>query len=274
MKKQTKALLVLLAALCLLTACKKEVGPLEVYSLGEGEEDTVVALDSILAPDEAILYSIDAPTDKAIAEQLEISHTYHYRKMADPAELAARYVEVLRGSEQGFQIIDTENRRVEEEPDTDVLAGSVILGKAGAETEEGGKRILRVVVGWSEYAVAVQVAYVDGKILPPLKPEDEKTEGGGAAGAQGTGVSDHLAFINGLNPSQLGLEGESMSEYMVFPQQGWVQVEDMLCRKVIIYRQDTQTAVNVIVGTFYLSSDMTQLYKEDSDGQLTPVQLN
>ena len=29
--------------------------------------------------------------------------------------------------------------------------------------EEAGKRILRVIVGWSEYAVAVQVAYINGR---------------------------------------------------------------------------------------------------------------
>ena len=89
MKKQAKILLLLLLALGLLTACKKEE-PLEVYTLGESGEDVVVALDSILYEGEAMLYSIDAPTDATIAEKLDISHTYHYRKMADPAELAAR----------------------------------------------------------------------------------------------------------------------------------------------------------------------------------------
>ena len=71
MKKRTKILLLALMALCLLTACKKEEGPLEAYNLGESEEDSVVALDSILDEGEAMLYSIDAPTDQAIAEKLE-----------------------------------------------------------------------------------------------------------------------------------------------------------------------------------------------------------
>ena len=272
MKKQAKILLLLLLALGLLTACKKEE-PLEVYTLGESGEDVVVALDSILDEGEAILYSIDAPTDTAIAEKLDISHTYHYRKMADPAELAARYVAVLRGEEQGFNVIDTENRRVEEEPVTDLLAGEVLLGKAAvATTEEGGSRILRVVVGWSEYAVAVQVAYIDGKILPPLKPEEDSEDENNAQNA--TGLPDQLSYFNGLAPEKLGLDGDSMSEYMTFPQQGWVMVDDVRCRKINVYRLDEQTAINVFVGTFYLSSDLNQLYKETGDGQVTLLQVD
>lgn len=272
MKKQAKILLLLLLALGLLTACKKEK-PLEAYSLGESGEDVVVALDSILDEGEAMLYSIDSPTDAAIAEKLDISHTYHYRKMADPAELAARYIAVLRGEEQGFKVIDKENRRVEEEPATDVLAGEVLLGKAAeATTEEGGSQILRVVVGWSEYAVAVQVAYIDGKILPPLKEDKESEEGNNSQGA--TGLSDQLGYFNNLEPGKLGLSGDSMSEYMTYPQQGWVMVDDVRCRKINVYRQNAQTAINEFVGTFYLSSDLNHLYKETGDGQVVPVQVD
>ena len=90
MKKQTKVLLLAVLALCLLTACKKENAALEVYTLGESEADAVGALDTILEEDEAVLASIDAPTDQAVTEGLEIHHTYHYRKMHDPAALAAR----------------------------------------------------------------------------------------------------------------------------------------------------------------------------------------
>ena len=151
MKKQTKVLLLVLLTLGLLTACKKE-SSLEVYDLGESEADKVVALDSLLYEGEAILFSIDAPTDAAIAESLDISHTYHYRQMDDPAALAERYIQVLMGEEQGFVTIDGENHRLEEEPVTDILAGSVSLAKAAeATTEDGGSRILRVIVGWSEY---------------------------------------------------------------------------------------------------------------------------
>ena len=49
---------------------------------------------------------------------------------------------------------------------------------------------------------------------------------------------------------------------MVFPQQGWVMVDDISCRVISVYRQDAQTASNVLVGTFYLSSDLSQIFKQ------------
>ena len=56
MKKQSKILLLLALALCLLTACKKDgMTALEVYDLGESEEDQIPALETILSPGEAIL---------------------------------------------------------------------------------------------------------------------------------------------------------------------------------------------------------------------------
>lgn len=272
MKKQTKVLLLAVLALCLLTACKKENAALEVYTLGESEADAVVALDTILEEDEAVLASIDAPTDQAVTEGLEIHHTYHYRKMHDPAVLAARYIALLREEEQGFAVIDGENRKILEEPDTDLLWGTVILGKAAAENEEAGRRILRVIVGWSEYAVAVQVAYVNGSILPPIveKEEEEKTE----AAPKPTDIAQQVEYFTSLNPQALGLEGDDMKAYMVFPQQGWVMIDDVFCREISVYRQDAQTATNVLAGTFYLSSDLTHIYKKSDNEQIIPLQVS
>ncbi len=272
MKKQTKVLLLAVLALCLLTACKKENAALEVYTLGESEADAVVALDTILEEDEAVLASIDAPTDQAVTEGLEIHHTYHYRKMHDPAALAARYIALLREEEQGFAVIDGENRKILEEPDTDLLWGTVILGKAAAENEEAGRRILRVIVGWSEYAVAVQVAYVNGSILPPIveKEEEEKTE----AAPKPTDIAQQVEYFTSLNPQALGLEGDDMKAYMVFPQQGWVMIDDVYCREISVYRQDAQTATNVLAGTFYLSSDLTHIYKKSDNEQIIPLQVS
>ena len=272
MKKQTKVLLLAVLALCLLTACKKENAALEVYTLGESEADAVVALDTILEEDEAVLASIDAPTDQAVTEGLEIHHTYHYRKMHDPAALAARYIALLREEEQGFAVIDGENRKILEEPDTDLLWGTVILGKAAAENEEAGRRILRVSGGWSEYAVAVQVAYVNGSILPPIveKEEEEKTE----AAPKPTDIAQQVEYFTSLNPQALGLEGDDMKAYMVFPQQGWVMIDDVSCREISVYRQDAQTATNVLAGTFYLSSDLTHIYKKSDNEQIIPLQVS
>jgi len=277
MKKQAKILMLLAVVLCLLTACKKEEA-LEVYTLGGSEEDSVAALDTILEPDEAMLYSVDAPTDEAVAEGLEISHTYHYRQMADPAVLAAKYIAFLREEEQGLTLLDEENHKVEADPDTDTLYGAVILGKAAAATEDEVKRIVRVIVGWSEYSLAVQVAYTEGSILPPVQPpkedaNDPEGNGGGNVTPQATNIAQQVEYFSSLSPSQLGLDGDSMSDYMVFPQEGWVKIDGVDCRQIRVYRLDSKTATHEVVGTYYLSSDLTRVYRNDGGGQLTQLEI-
>lgn len=278
MKKQTKIFFLLLAALCLLTACKKGVESLEVYSLGESEADNVTALDTILEPGEAMLYSIDAPTDQAVAEGLDISHTYHYRQMADPAILAAKYIAFLREEEQGLTLLDGENHRVLEDPDMDTLYGTVILGKAAADNEEAGKRIVRVVVGWSEYSMAVQIAYIKGSILAPVQPPKEEDPNnpngqGGASAPKPTSISEQVDYFTSLNPSQLGLDGETMRDYVVYPGDGLVKVDDATCREIRVYQMDTKTATNVLMGTYYLSSDLTSVYQKNSEGQIEKLPI-
>ena len=65
-----------------------------------------------------------------------------------------------------------------------------------------------------------------------------------------------------------------MKAYMVFPQQGWVMIDDVSCREISVYRQDAQTATNVLAGTFYLSSDLTHIYKKSDNEQIIPLQVS
>ena len=112
MKSRTMAVAAALLLACLLTACgKKDTAP-AVYTVGT---DEVVSLDSIMGEGEALLSSVDAPTEEAVAAGVE-TYTYHYRQMADPAELAAEYISVLRGAEQGFAPTDELNQQLAEEP--------------------------------------------------------------------------------------------------------------------------------------------------------------
>jgi len=268
MKRLMKFLLIAGAALCLLTACNKEE-TLEVYTLGEGGE-TVVALDSILDEGEAMLASIDAPTDEAAEAGLVLGHTYHYRLMEDPAVLAARYIGVLR-TEQGFEPIDEQNRQLAEEPDLETLSGSMILARK-METGDDARKLFRVVVGWSEYSVAVEVSEAEGRILPPPEPESEPEEEPSAGGAkQPTSMSEQLDYFNTLNPEKLGLVGSDMHDYAVYPQQGWVLVDGISCREIVVYSEDANDGTNVYMGTYFLSSDLEHMFKKVSTGNLVVV---
>lgn len=45
------------------------------------------------------------------------------------------------------------------------------------------------------------------------------------------------------------------------------------CRQMQVYLQDVRTATNVYMGTYYLSSDMSQLFRETGNGEFEPIDL-
>lgn len=266
-RRSITALTVLLACLLLAGCGKKNESPAS-YTVGE---DEVVSLDSVMDEGAALLASIETPTSAAIEQGLEI-YTYKYRQAEDPAKLASSYIKVLQGEEQGFVIVDTENRQTEEEPDYERLTGSVILGRAATSKEEDAPAgTFRVIVAWSEFNVAVQVSRQEGTILPPLEPEPEATTGSGDVGA--TAMSEQLEHFNTLSPSLLGLPGNSMSEYRVYPVDGWVRVNGISCRQLNVYLLDMPESTNTFLGTYYLSSDLQQLYQKTDTGEIISVDM-
>lgn len=273
MKRLTKFLLIAGASLCLLTACGGD-DALEAYTLEESGE-SVVALDSILDAGEAVMISVDAPTEAATEAGVKPSRTYSYGQMEDSAAVAARYIGVLR-EEEGFTPIDTLNRQLAKEPNLETLTGAMILARP---LESDSKKLCRVAVGWSEYSLAIQVSEVDGRILPPPEPEPEKTEGADGTGAAAadlsarpTSMSEQMEYFYTLDPEKLGLEGHDMNDYMAYAQQGRVLVDDISCREIMVYLADARTGENVYVGTYFFSSDLEHMYKKVGDGKIVVVE--
>ena len=252
----------LAAAMCLgvLAGCGSKNKSVAVYQLGE---DQVVSLDSIIDEGEALLTSIDEPTDAALEAGLA-EYTYHYKEIEDPALLAAAYIDVLRDAEQGFTVIDSGYHRVEEEPNVETLLGEIFLAKAS--TTEG--KLFKVIVAWSEYSLAVQISQPDGKILAPPEPEVEEKEED-----RPTALSEQMDFFNSLEPRDIGLEGDNMGDYTVYPKQGWVLVDSFSCRELDVYLEDVRDGSNVYMGTYYLSSNLQHLYRKSETGEIVSIDL-
>ena len=73
------------------------------------------------------------------------------------------------------------------------------------------------------------------------------------APAQPTGLMEQLEYFSGLRPEDIGLEGDNMADYMVYPKEGWVLVDSYSCRE--------------------LTSDLTQLYRKNDDGSVVRLEL-
>ena len=244
MKKRLIAALLASVLVLTLGGCKKKTDEAPAaYTVGD---DQVVSLDSVMDEGAAILASISTPTKVAIGEGME-------------------------DSEQGFTLTDADNYTLTEEPDMEQPHGDVILEKASAAATDDAPKIFQVIVSWSEYAVAVQVAQRDGKVLPPYVSEEE--ESGGYTPPKN--LTEQLEYFNSLSPEVLGLPGDSMSEYRVYPADGWVRVNGISCRKMTVYLLELPEETNTYLGAFYLSSDMSQVYKQnDETGAIELVPVN
>ena len=265
MRRKISVFLAAVLLLNLLAACggKKEEAPAS-YVLGS---DEAVSLDSIMT--EGLLSAVESPTEAAI-EAGEEAYAYHYSQIYDPAKLAGEYIQVLRGAEQGFVMTDDENRRLAEDPNLDTLTGSVILAKKSAtEPAEGeSPKIFQVVVNWTEFALSIRVAHETGSILPPPENSQKKDEP-----PKVTAVTEQLEFFNSLEPRNIGLEGDNMADYMVYPKEGWVLVDSFSCRELTVYLEDVRDGTNVYMGTYYLSSDLEHLYQKTSNGSIVSIEL-
>ena len=239
-----------------------------VYAVGA---DEVVSLDSVMDEGAAMLTTVEAPTKTAEEEGID-EKTFRYKKAEDPQRLVEDYVKILRGEEQGFTFTDIDNQQLAEEPDLDRVSGSVILAKASAgsdtEGEDAAPMTFRVVVAWSEYAIAIQVSHVAGAIQPPPEPEEEDTSAPNASS-----VSEQEEFFKNLSPSVLGLPGASMSEYRLYPVDGWVQVNGYMCRQFNVYLLDMPAETNSFLGTYYISDDLQHLFAVDSDRNIHVVDM-
>lgn len=240
-----------------------------VYVLGA---DEVVSLEGVVEEGMVTRTSVEAPTEDG--PQVWI---YHYRQVGEtPSKLAAAYAEVLQGEELGFVVTDRDNHLVEEEPDMDSAIGSVILARAsvdtgeeedgkegdGKEGEDGGEsvvdKLLQVVLAWSEGSVAIQVSQPEGTILPPVVEEDPATKP-----VEPVALMAQLEYFNKLPAAKLGLPGDTLSEYRVYPVDGFVRVSGVTCRVLNVYVTDLPAETNTFMGTYYLSSDNSQLFKLD-----------
>ncbi len=77
-------------------------------------------------------------------------------------------------------------------------------------------------------------------------------------------VDETVAFFKTYKPSQLGLEGESMEEYQVYPIEKAIPVDGLPCMKMTVY-SSSQAGTNQPTGTFLVARDGTAVYKLDGE---------
>lgn len=244
--------IICLLALLLLVSCNKEVPAPETYEI-DGE--SIPSFSKGLGEGEtANLASEDLPKDSG--ESADAQFVYYYDSLASGGKAAEEYAALLTGEDVGFLVVDENNTPTEDAPDYTAEEGTVLLAKTA--TTQG--KILQVQIFWKAAECDVTVTRPEGKIAP--KQVEAMT------------LPQAIQFLEGLKPTVLGLEGDSMSAYRVYVTDGRVLVNGVPCVRLQVYRNHLPEGSNAIAGSYLLTGDKQHLYRQEKSGAVVELQLS
>ncbi len=205
-------------------------------------EDVTISLDTILEEGEGELIAMRSPQKRQ--DDVDDKFTYIY-ELTSFAPVVDRYLDILLGSEQGFTMTDETYLALEERPELQDAEGALMLVRPSAV--EG--HLFQVVIGWSQASanLAVRVSSPEASIRQPEK--ESKPEP--------SNVSTQMEQLRAMTPAQLGLPGDTMDSYTIFPVDGFVKVDGQDCRRFNIYEKNN---MGVIAGTYFFSVDQQHIY--------------
>lgn len=220
--------------------------------------------------------------------------TYTYINLNNAGKAAETYVNQLAASEGRFSVVDEEFVRTDR-PDFTAPEGMVLMARnlpvpvpeAPAESEapeESGdpeaspgpeessdpeanpeptatpvpaeepvRMVLTVRITWSEGQCVVTADEEEGMVTSPPRQNVPSSEAVTMRGAQ-----DRL---RAMSPAELGLPGESMSEYEVISVDGVEMVDSAACIRVNVYSEVTATQGSEFMGSYLMSVDGQHLYR-------------
>ena len=265
------------------------VATLSPNASGEnGEEGTSEETDEQDATDET-----DADQTTGTEEvQNYLSYDYQQFTEGKPASIAKSYVELLEGDDISLH---TEGK---DEPSFDSNAGSVTLIRQavatdgngapqtkatatapsetngeteGEETEDGETSEETAILPYSDYEHDTQMQFrvrIDWTPTSCLITLDKIAGEDFVTSLQEAGTflsfSGAKAMMSTVTPAEIGLPGESMSEYSLKPGPGFVMVDGKACLTVYVYGKNS-VGTNSLMGTYFISSDCTTLYRQVGD---------
>lgn len=217
--------------------------------------------------------------------------SYTYTDLADAGKAAETYVKQLKTSDPRYYVVNEELVRQREEPEYSTAEGEVLMARnlpkpepevtetAAPEGEESRQPessqepqspppeetpnpadeapdlVITVRIAWSPGQCVVTADEILGKVTAP--PPDT-TGGANRHPVTQQGAQDRIAS---MTPAELGLPGESMDEYVVFPIDGVEMVDDVACIRVNVYSRADGT--NRFMGGYLVGTDGQHLYRQD-----------
>jgi len=242
-------------------AAKKPVA-VENYEIGE---DAAPALDTVFVDTEdqkeGRLLANRGPEKESKGEEPAVEGRIYIYEMENYASVVDRYLDLLMGEEQGFQLVDETYLILEERPELADEEGALTLAKTSVQ--EG--RVFQLAIGWSQANgnLTIRTSVPEGQLH---RPEKEK----GDDGPPPASVREQLDALEQLTPAQLTLPGDSMSAYEIYPIEGFVTIDGNLCRRFNVYDKEKP---GDIAGIIFYSGDMQHTYRMDVDDNTIITEL-
>lgn len=231
-------------------------------------------------------------------EEVQNYLSYDYQQFTEgkPASIAKSYVELLEGDDIAL------HSEGKDEPSFDSNVGSVTLIRQAVATDGNGAPQTKATATAStetdadaeseetEEGEGEEEASTDATLLPYSSYEQntqmqfrvridwtptsclitlDKISGQDfVTSLQEAGTflsfSGAKAMMSTVTPAEIGLPGESMSEYSLKPGPGFVMVDGKACLTVYVYGKNS-VGTNSLMGTYFISSDCTTLYRQIGD---------
>lgn len=257
MRNKQKSIVVLLVlALCLLTAC------------GENQEEEVqLQEDQTLVPN---AYFVGSESIIAVQPEAGVMLTglnaeddgtlvYTYSGFAAVNESVQKYVEMLISTSHGFSVVDGETFHPAAMPDYTSAEGTVTLSKPS-----DNDKITVVRVDWYDNQCVASIGVKEAPVIEP--PEPQTSINGNKNPSHGLSHTGAVDYLKGLHPSVLELEGDSMADYNIYIMTGFTYVDGEACLRVKICSSDNAMGTNVHEGTYFMSGNGEHIYRLSEDG--------
>lgn len=236
MKQLIKAAAPLLSVL-LLTSCGGSKEPPQEYTL---EEETLPSLTALVTLENVQFEETTGEGDTV---------TYVYSGLSNGGEIVKEYTQALESDQQCTIATDSETSGA---PDFTASSGQALAAKELEDSEQ----LFLLTIQWEETSCSIIPSLADADAMPQSMETQTIT------------LDDAAALLEAMSPSQLGLTGSSMSEYLVYPHEGTVFLDDQPCLMLNIYAATDHQ----YQGSYLLTVPALQLYKLDrATGEVSPI---
>ena len=244
MNGTVKTAALLCAAALLLSGCGgKSQQPPETYDL---ENDSLPALTALVSLNSEFSFDETQQEDGENGE----SFTYLYSSLDNGGQTAQEYAQAL---EKDYECTVYPDEETGTSVDFSAPSGQALVARPLEGGEEDDRFLLTI--AWDETSCSVTPSVVQQADLPQTQTSSITLE-------------EAVAYFHTVPPSYLGLSGSSMDEYLLFPQEGTVFLEDQPCLCINVYSAQTHQ----FQQSYLLSVPDLQVFKLDRDsGQATPL---